>query len=136
LKRRALLVSTLALAACGAKKPRCQRCGMVLDLGSRWLAELVRGDVVERFDTPKCAFVAWRKRPPGDGTIARFRGYYGQKSHAANEVVFALGSDVLGPMGPDLVPVEPEHATRFARDHAASRMVGEGDVTLDLADGL
>lgn len=135
MKRRALLVTTIALAACGAKKPRCQRCGMVLDPTSRWLAELVKGDVVERFDTPKCAFVAWRRRPK-DGTTARFRGYYGQKVHDAGDVVFALGGDVLGPMGPDLVPVEKEHGARFTRDHGATKLLGEADITLDLADGL
>ena len=130
MKRRALL-TVLALAAC-SRPPRCKRCGMVLDPSSRWLAELRNGDVVERFDTPKCAFAAWRGGRPA-GTTLRLRGYYSQRELDAAEIVLAVGSDVLGPMGPDLVPVEREHGAKFSADHHA-RMVEAAAVTLALAD--
>jgi hypothetical protein len=34
-----------------------------------------------------------------------------------DELQFVRGSDVVGPMGPDWVPVHRETARRFARDH-------------------
>ena len=105
---------------------------MVLDPSSRWLAELRHGGTTERFDTPKCAFAAWRSGRPAD-TTGRLRGYYTQRDYDASEVMLAVGGDVLGPMGADLVPVEPEHAAKFARDHGA-RLIAAADVTLALAE--
>jgi hypothetical protein len=35
----------------------------------------------------------------------------------ADALRFVEGSDVVGPMGPELVPVATENAGRFTRDH-------------------
>jgi hypothetical protein len=49
-----------------------------------------------------------------------------------DDVRFVTGSDVVGPMGPDLVPVAAESAARFARDHngappkSARQIIDEG----------
>lgn len=130
----AVLVGAVSLASC-TKKPRCKRCGMVLDPASRWRAELRGpGDAVLHFDTPKCALVTLRQGSP-DGREVWVVGYYGQAMLPASKVVFALGSDVLGPMGADFVPVEPEHASKFDNDHAAKRMLRLPEVTLALAEG-
>jgi nitrous oxide reductase accessory protein NosL len=47
--------------------------------------------------------------------------YYGRTRRAFDQVVYVDGSDVLGPMGADLVPVAPrERAEEFVRDHGGT----------------
>jgi hypothetical protein len=58
--------------------------------------------------------------------------YYDRVWKDGNEVVFVVGSDVYGPMGPDLVPVDPLRAQKFADDHTAGRPLPLRLVTADL----
>jgi len=50
---------------------------------------------------------------------------------------YVIGSDVLGPMGHELVPFETrEDADAFLHDHAAKRILPFGDVTQELLGDL
>ena len=101
---------------------------MVLDHTSRFRTDLREGDRVTSYDTPKCAFQALRS---GGGTgVLHARGYYTQMDRSERELRFAAGSDVLGPMGIDLVPVEREHARRVEQEHGAKRLYDAAEVTL------
>jgi hypothetical protein len=53
----------------------------------------------------------------------RVREYYDAKGpmRDASTLRFVVGGDVVGPMGPDLVPVEPSRVTKFIQDHGADR---------------
>lgn len=129
--------SMASMAGCGKGPPRCKRCGMTLDAASRWYATLDTGSGVLGFDTPKCAVTIWRRdhaSVPADKLT--FVGYYGQKQAPATSFVLAVGSDVLGPMGEDLVPVEPEHGARFRADHKARELLSIADVSLERASGI
>jgi hypothetical protein len=68
------------------------------------------------FDTPRCAFLAWRATYP-NATDTRFREYYTGELRSAQSLRFVSGSNVLGPRGPDLVPVDSALAERFSREH-------------------
>jgi hypothetical protein len=136
--RRAALISLLASiplvtsAAC-KREERCKRCGMVIDPSSRWLAELRDGGTtVARFDAPKCALFAVRSGKQKG--VIHLHGYYTQKLAPVSDLVLATGSDVIGPMGADFVPVEPEHATRFKVEHSARLILKEADLSDDLVD--
>ena len=97
---------------------RCRTCGMKIDPASPWVSYVTLHGREEAFDTPSCAFSAWRKTGPGrEKAPARFREYYSQDLKPAEELRFVRGSDVVGPMGPDLVPVDIATAGRFAREH-------------------
>lgn len=137
LSRRALVAASLvALAATAGctRKPRCSRCGMVLDEASRFHAEIRDAGKTRGFDTPKCAFSVWiREGRKGDVFVVE---HYAGKLVPAGDVVFALGSDVLGPMGHDLVPVAKEHGARFSRDHAAKKLLAPADLTQSMVDDL
>jgi hypothetical protein len=89
---------------------------MKIDPASPWVAYLqtARGELA--FDTPRCALTAWRS-DPARVESARFRDYYSQELTSADDIRFVYGSDVLSPMGPDMVPVATATAPRFARDH-------------------
>jgi hypothetical protein len=95
---------------------RCGTCGMKIDPSSYWVAYADSDSGAVPFDTPRCAFIAWHERP------ARFRGvhfreYYSHDLLASTDLLFVAGSDVVGPMGADLVPVARDKAGKFARDH-------------------
>ena len=48
-----------------------------------------------------------------------------------------VGGDVQGPMGPDLVPVDPARATKFVQDHSADRVsLALAEVTPAVISGL
>ena len=106
--------SVLSLVAC-RQGARCATCGMKIDAASAWVSYVTVGGKELAFDTPRCALAAWRRSP--NGATARFREYYSQELKPAESLRFVRGSDVVGPMGPDLVPVATENAGRFARDH-------------------
>jgi hypothetical protein len=114
-----------------SKQKRCKTCGMVLDPANRFATELhpsAGGDAVI-FDTPKCAFTALRQPGPLASAELFARGYYTQALLPAKALSFAQGSDVLGPMGIDFVPVEREHAARFAQEHNAKAMLEAETIT-------
>lgn len=131
--RRAIVFGALAATACG-RRDRCKSCGMVNDPTSRFRVEIRgAGGQIERFDTPKCAFRAWRSGTTGELFAL---GYYTQTMRPSTELSFATGSDVLGPMGIDFVPVERELAKRFAAEHGAKHVYAADAITLRVVTDL
>lgn len=142
-RRRALgalfAAALVPAAAAGCKKDslttsaaappgRCAHCGMKLVPGNAWLAELVGADGSKRtFDTPRCALTA-RLAGGGAGTL-RVQDFYDRTWHDASEVLFVVGSDILGPMGPDLVPVDTARAPKFLKDHEGDRALKLEEIT-------
>lgn len=115
----------LALAACkrGAEAERCAHCGMKIDPQSPFRAQLVDAGTTRSFDTPRCALSAWfagGKR----GTV-RVQDYYDRTWRDAKDLRFVVGSDVIGPMGPEIVPVDAPRVAKFKSDHD-----GKGDYAL------
>jgi hypothetical protein len=110
-----LLILVLTSVAC-RRSERCATCGMKIDPASPWVSYVVIDGREQPFDTPGCAFAGWRKAG-AKGENGRFREYYSQQMKPAKELLFVRSSDVVGPMGPDLVPVDESTARRFARDH-------------------
>lgn len=137
IQRRGLFVGIAALlggmlaGAVGCKRePRCKHCGMRIDPASAWLVELASSDGnVTLFDTPRCAFQSWRSGTTAGATL-RVRDYYDHVPRDGRDVRFVIGGDILGPMGPDLVPVDPGRVAKFIQDHHADRALGLDEVTL------
>ncbi len=105
---------------------------MKIDPSSPWVSYLELEGKELAFDTPRCAFTAWRRANRGTAG-ARFREYYSQQIESADELRFVAGSDVVGPMGPELVPVATATAAQFARDHNGAPPKSAADV---LREGL
>ena len=120
------------LLACARGGERCAYCGMKLDPASPWRADLVRGDGSHvHFDTPRCALLAWKTgRVPAAGISVQ--EYYERVWRRGEDLRFALGSDVVGPMGAEVVPVDPSRAEKFASDHHATRIASVDDLTAAL----
>lgn len=126
------LVAVLAACKSSDKTQRCKHCGMKIDPASPWRVELVLSDGGTLvFDTPHCAFSSWRS---GASKVLSIRAqeYYERTWRSGDELRFVLGSDVVGPMGADLVPVSPERVTKFIQDHSAERALRVEEVTADV----
>lgn len=134
MNRRTFLWSSMGLAlALGAPackhEVRCKNCGMKIDPKSAWRAELVAQDgAVTPFDSPRCALTAWRSGKVHAASL-RVQSYYDRKPRDGAEMRFVIGGDVVGPMGPDLVPVDPTRVTKFIQDHGADRALRLDEVT-------
>ncbi|MBZ0118675.1 MAG: nitrous oxide reductase accessory protein NosL [Sandaracinaceae bacterium] len=149
--RRSFLVSSfvlslaLPLAACGGEHEghaqaqgarRCDLCGMRINPSSGWRAG-GRGASGQElaFDTPKCMFRFHHTR--GAVSDPWIMEYYSQERRDARALRYALGSDVSGPMGRDLVPIEGEEpAARFQREHHATRILSFTEVTAAIVEDL
>jgi len=111
---------------------RCPVCGMFVDPYPNWVSVAVSSSG-ERyyFDGPKDMFrfladqSTYRpKDDAGEGLQLWVTEYYSTRRLQAEEVFFVVGSDVLGPMGEELVPVAgKEAAETFLRDHGGSAIM-------------
>ena len=137
MRRRAFLLAAGAAVfavTCKNKtaEARCKHCGMKIDPASAWRVELVAADgAVTSFDTPRCALTSWRSGK-SQATTLRAQEYYERTWRNAEELRFVVGGDVLGPMGPDLVPVDPSRATKFIQDHGADRALRLDEINTDV----
>jgi copper chaperone NosL len=109
---------------------------MTMDPKSAWNAELTRADESKvEFDSPRCALLAWRTGQV-EATKLRVQEYYERAWKEGEEVVFVVSSDVVGPMGTDLVPVDPARARTFVRDHTGTRPLHLAEITPELLKEL
>ncbi|MET0049673.1 MAG: nitrous oxide reductase accessory protein NosL, partial [Candidatus Thiodiazotropha sp.] len=55
----------------------------------------------------------------------------------ARQAWYVIGSDVLGPMGHELIPLETQaDAEEFLKDHQGVAILRYADVTLELLENL
>jgi copper chaperone NosL len=139
-----LLLASLAAAAGSPELPapgpkeRCPVCGMFVGMHRAWTAAVVFKDgATSFFDGPKdmFRFVAEpgrfaKGRNSSDIQGAYVTEYYSARLTRAEGLYFVVGSDVLGPMGRELIPVEgKEQADTFAVDHKGKKILRFDEVT-------
>jgi nitrous oxide reductase accessory protein NosL len=134
-----LLALVLSAAAAPAGTPpgpgpkdRCAVCGMFVAPYPDWIAAIQFKDGTNAyFDGPKDMFIYFfdidKYRPnfkDDDILDIHVTEYYSTGLMRAEEVFFVTGSDVLGPMGNELVPVHGrEQAKTFLRDHGGKKIM-------------
>lgn len=147
MKQRLCSLGLAALAAtssgwAGAKplppKGNCAVCGMYVANFPDWAAAVVFKDGTQAwFDGPKDLFnylldlkhYAAKRREADIETIL-VKDYYALKHIDARKAFFVLRSDVLGPMGQELVPFATEaDAKGFLKDHRGQRILRFPEVT-------
>ena len=65
--------------------------------------------------------------------MAFVTSYYDREAIRARDALFVIGSDVLGPMGAELIPhASREAAEEFRRDHGGSAILGFDEVTREI----
>ena len=117
-------------------KDRCAVCGMYVNKYPNWVATVVFEDRSQVFfDGPKDLFtyiLDLEKFGAQDREVSRIfvTDYYRVQPVDAKTAHFVAGSDVMGPMGHELVPLESrEHAETFVRDHGGKEILVFDDVT-------
>lgn len=113
-------------------KDRCAVCGMFVAKYPNWIATIVSADRAPRFfDGPKDLF-RFLASEEGKGIAEAeiwVTDYYTTKPLNAREVVYVAGSDVLGPMGAELVPLATAAlAESFRTDHGGGEVLSFDDV--------
>jgi copper chaperone NosL len=144
-----LLVLALPAWAGGLPDPGprdlCPVCGMVVAKYPAWTATLVYQDGHARhfdgakdlfkylFDLPRYA----RGQRAEDIARIAVTEYYGLKRIDARQAWFVAGSDVLGPMGHELIPLGSRaDAEEFLRDHQGRRILRFDEVKPGLPQRL
>jgi len=147
-----LLFSLLLLSASGlwaetldlpkpGPKDTCPVCGMFVAKYPEWVATVPYKDGhAHHFDGAKDLFKYLLDMPqwaPGhkkeDITDIGVTEYYGLTLIDARSAWYVIGSDVFGPMGHELIPLETQaDAEEFLRDHAGKRILRFDDVSYPL----
>ena len=126
-------------------KDKCPVCGMFVAEYPAFYAEIVFKDGFRaHFDGPKDMFRYYfepEKYTPGRETadIAEVyvTDYYSLEAIDARRAFFISGSDVLGPMGGELIPVSLESQARtFLEDHKGKALLKFGEITLATVNSL
>ena len=141
-----LLAAWVAMAAAqmppkpGAKD-LCPVCGMLVSKYPNWVATIVYKDGhAHHFDGAKGMFKFWHgpaKYAAGhkreDMAAIWVTDFYNLQPIDARKAWYVIGSDVLGPMGDEFVPLaSKEDAADFRKDHKGKRILTFEQVTLEL----
>lgn len=162
LKRRFFLALVLGALATGAgaqpsggaalsgipkpgAKDLCPVCGMLVSKYPNWVATVLYKDGhAHHFDGAKDMFKYLHDLPKyalghraEDIRIIAVTDFYNLEKIDARKALFVIGSDVLGPMGHELVPLVNEaDAADFMKDHKGKRVLRFDQVSREIPAGL
>jgi len=121
------------------KKDKCPVCGMMVSKFPKWTAEIIFKDgTYVVFDGPKDMFryyfhmSKYTSKTHAEIAAVYVTDYYTGKliNAKAPDVYFIIGSDIMGPMGKELVPVKGrKNAETFLHDHKGKKMLLFSQVT-------
>lgn len=123
----------------------CPVCGMFVAKYPEWIATvLYRDGHAHHFDGVKDMFKYLLDMPhwalghkADDIAVVGVTEYYSLRRVDARKAWYVIGSDVLGPMGHELIALETEDdAKEFLTDHQGKRILRFEGVSLDLLKGL
>jgi copper chaperone NosL len=139
-----LLIAGMALAAQKQPAPpspkdKCPVCGMFVAKYPDWTTSIVYQDgKTFYFDGPKDLFTYYlnpakydpaRKR--ADIAALYVKDYYSLAFIDGRQAFYVIGSNVLGPMGRELVPfVKRADADGFLHDHLGKNVLRFGEITM------
>jgi len=124
---------------------KCPVCGMFVTKYPDWVAQAIyRDGAYAVFDGAKDMFkylFDLRTYAPGRtaADVARLyvTDYYALTPVDGKQAWYVIGSDVLGPMGREMIPLAKEtEAREFMKDHKGKRLLRFGEVTAEVARGL
>ena len=124
---------------------KCPVCGMFVARYPGWVASIsFKDSTLVYFDGPKDLFKFYLNpgkyiptRRQSDITGTRVKDYYSLGVIDARRAFFVIGSNVLGPMGKELVPfARKDDAEGFMRDHRGENVLRFGDINLSVLKKL
>jgi nitrous oxide reductase accessory protein NosL len=121
-----------------SKKDKCPVCGMFAYKYPNWIAEIIfKEGSYAAFDGPKDMFRYYfniskydKSRTRDDISEIYVTEYYSAGPMKAKDLFFVVGSDVHGPMGEELIPVNgKEAAESFMKDHKGKKIFTFDQIT-------
>lgn len=141
------IVLTASLSFAAERKPvevkktdKCQVCGMFVAKYKEWLAQVIFSDgTYAVFDGPKDMLRYYfnpakynPSKKQSDIQTLYVTEYYSTKLMDARKLFYVSGSDVTGPMGAELVPLESEQkAKEFMKDHNGRKILKFSEITAE-----
>jgi len=141
------LVGLASLTSAADKKPveikkndKCRVCGMLVSVYPGWQCEIVFHDgTYAAFDGPKDMFKYYLNmskynpsKKQSDIAAIFVTEYYSTSMIDAEKAFYVKGSDVTGPMGVELVPIESaEKAKVFMKDHKGRKILKFSEITAE-----
>jgi nitrous oxide reductase accessory protein NosL len=122
-------------------KDLCPVCGMLVSKYPHWIATIAYKDGhAHHFDGAKDMFKFWFDPPKYAAGHSRemmvsihVTDYYNLERIDAKTALYVVGSDVLGPMGHELVPLATQaDAEDFMKEHKGKRILRFDQVTQEL----
>lgn len=126
-------------------KDTCPVCGMLVSKYPNWVATIVyRDGHAHHFDGAKDMFKFWFDPPKyavghSRETMAAIwvTDFYNLQPVEAKKAFYVIGSDVLGPMGHEFVPLATkEDADDFLKEHKGKRILRFDEVSKDMPPQL
>ncbi len=143
------LASLVAAAEKGMPKPtakdKCPVCGMFIFKYTDWTCAVTfKNGTHVFFDGPKDMFkylLDLKRYNPSKKTedidALWVLDYYAVSPINAKNAWYVLGSDVFGPMGRELIPLEKEAGAReFMKDHKGKKILKYSEVTAEVIETL
>lgn len=124
------------------KKDRCPVCGMFVHKYPTWLAQMQLEDGSTFFfdgvkDMLACYFEPEKYGVKGSIKHIYVTDYYSQGWIDGTEAFYVTGSDVLGPMGHEFIPLKSMAAAKtFLADHKGKMIKSFDELTLDLVNAM
>jgi copper chaperone NosL len=128
-----------------APENKCPVCGMFVSKHMDFLAEIIFADgACAFFDGAKDMFRFYLdmgsyvpSRAVSDIAAIYVTDYYTLEMIDGREAFYVLGSDVLGPMGRELIPVAGEtEAAAFLKDHQGRAVLKFGEITARIIEDI
>ncbi len=122
------------------KDDRCAVCGMFVAKYRQWIAQIIFSDnSYAAFDGPKDMFKYYFQldkyapaKKHADIAAIYVTEYYSAKLMDAKQMFYVTGSNVLGPMGDELIPVATEaQAREFLKDHRGKTILKFPEITIE-----
>ncbi len=117
-----------------ATEHRCANCNMIVEKYPNWIEKAVvaGGKDTLYFDGPRCMFKILLESPKEAQTVL-VKDYYSLKYIDGRSAFYVTGSDILGPMGNELIPFESEQAAKdFLNEHKGKNIVRFEEVDMKL----
>lgn len=111
----------------------CIHCGMPSEEFPKWQSKIKTNSGEKRSCSPRCMFISVLDIEVKNVKSIKIREYYNQKEIDAKKAFYVIGSDIIGPMGKDLVPFATEaDAKEFMQDHKGKKILEFGQVNLKI----
>ena len=123
---------------------KCRVCGMFVAKYQPWIAQIqYSADNVAMFDGVK-DMMAYYFEPEKFGgkqgqkaSSVYVKDYYSQEWIDGTKAIYVIGSDVMGPMGHELIPFNSTSAAKtFMKDHKGQQMFRFNEITLEKVTNL